>query len=234
PLRSNSTGINANAKWNRNGLTVAGGNGSDSGINQLKCSWDLYVDNDQTIYVADAANCRIVEWKCDVTSGQMIAGEYGMKRYRNGGTGGTVVAGGNGKGNRLDQLSSPFYVFVDRDHSVYMSDNGNDRVMKWEEGAKQGTVVAGGQGSGNSLTQLSGSLGVVVDQLGIVYITDRENHRIMRWLKGVTQGTVIAGGNRSREQSNQLNCSTGLSFDGLGNLYVVDFNNNRVQTFNID
>ncbi|CAF4540414.1 unnamed protein product, partial [Didymodactylos carnosus] len=56
---------------------------------------------------------------------------------------GTVIAGGNGSGNRLDQLSSPRYVFVDRDHSVYVSDYGNDRVMKWMEGAKQDMVVAG-------------------------------------------------------------------------------------------
>ncbi|CAF5194594.1 unnamed protein product, partial [Rotaria sp. Silwood1] len=85
----------------------------------------------------------------------------------------------------------PYYVFVDRDHSVYVSDNANHRVMKWEEGAKQGIVVAGGQGCGSDLTQLNGPLGIVVDQLGTVYVVDRSNHRIMRWPKGSTQGTVI-------------------------------------------
>ncbi|CAF4886749.1 unnamed protein product, partial [Rotaria magnacalcarata] len=44
---------------------------------------------------------------------------------------GTVVAGGNESENSLDQLSSPYYVFVDRDHSVYVSEYGNHRVMKW-------------------------------------------------------------------------------------------------------
>ena len=69
-----------------------------------------------------------------------------MRRYRRGECQGTVVAGGNGKGNRLDQLSNPANVFVDRDHSVYVSDWGNHRVMKWMEGRKEGIVVAGGQG----------------------------------------------------------------------------------------
>ncbi|CAF4491841.1 unnamed protein product, partial [Rotaria magnacalcarata] len=76
---------------------------------------------------------------------------------------GTVVAGGNGRGNRFDQLSYPRYVFVDRDHSVYVSDCGNHRVMKWMKGKKEGIIVAGGQGQGNGLTQLSNPLGVVVD-----------------------------------------------------------------------
>ncbi|CAF4389554.1 unnamed protein product, partial [Rotaria sp. Silwood2] len=94
---------------------------------------------------------------------------------RRGESQGTVVAGGNGSGNRLDQLSSPAYVFVDRDHSVYVSDWDNHRVMKWVEGAKQGIVVAGGQGKGNGLTQLSYPYGVVVDQLGTVYVADAGN-----------------------------------------------------------
>ncbi|CAF5181108.1 unnamed protein product, partial [Rotaria magnacalcarata] len=65
---------------------------------------------------------------------------------------------------RLDQLFSPYYVFVDPDHSVYVSDWGNYRVMKWMEGAKEGIVVAGGEGKVNGLTQLSHPRGVVVDQ----------------------------------------------------------------------
>ncbi|CAF4914259.1 unnamed protein product [Rotaria socialis] len=104
---------------------------------------------------------------------------------------GTVVAGGNGSGNRLDQLSNPRYIFVDRDHSVYVSEYRNDRVMKWIEGAQQGIIVAGGPGKGNGLTQLSCPYGVVAEQLGTVYVADLENHRIVRWSKGATQGRVI-------------------------------------------
>ena len=33
-----------------------------------------------------------------------------------------VVAGGNGKGNHLNQLNCPTYIFVDQNHSVYVSD----------------------------------------------------------------------------------------------------------------
>ncbi len=307
PLRAPAIDIHPNDKWQQNGLTVAGGNGRGNGINQLGLPMGLYVDDDQTVYVADHWNHRIVEWKSGATSGQVVAGGNGggsgthqlsnttdvivdkerdsliicdqsnsrvvrwshrngtsgetiisniscwgstmdengslyvtderkheVRRYRRGESQGTVVAGGNGSGNRLDQLSFPAYVFVDRDHSVYVSDNRNHRVMKWVEGAKQGIVVAGVQGQGTGLTQLSNPLGVVVDQLGTVYVADFGNDRIMRWVKGATQGSVIVGGNGIGEQSSQLNLPIGLSFDRHGNLYVVDYGNHRVQKFNID
>ncbi|CAF4616831.1 unnamed protein product, partial [Didymodactylos carnosus] len=120
-----------------------------------------------------------------------------------------------------DQLSYPHYVFVDRDHSVYVSDWRNDRVMKWVKGAKQGIVVAGDQGQGNGLTRLSCPEGVVVDQLGAVVVADRENHRIMRWPRGATKGSVIVGGNGGGGQSNQLNVLIGLSFDRHGNMSSI-------------
>ncbi|CAF5047187.1 unnamed protein product [Rotaria sp. Silwood1] len=306
PLHASSIDIHPNAKWAQNGITVVGGNGRGSKINQLNSPFGLYVDEDQTIYVADCRNHRIVEWKSGATNGKVVAGGNGqgheahqlnnpfdviidkesdsliisdwgnnrvvrwprrngthgktiiwniacvgltmddngslyvvdvgkheVRRYKIGDTQGTVVAGGNGKGNRLDQLSYPQYVFVDRDHSVYVSDWENHRVMKWEERAKQGIIVAGGQGQGNSLTQLNDPEGVVVDQLGTVYVADLGNHRIMRWPKGATQGSVIVGKNGYGAQSNQLACPIGLSFDRHGNLYVAEWGNNRVQKFNI-
>ncbi|CAF4846560.1 unnamed protein product, partial [Rotaria sp. Silwood1] len=290
PLRGSSIDIHPNARWQQDGITVAGGNRQGNETNQLSNPLGLYVDDDQTIYVADELNHRIVEWKRGATSGQVVAGgngrgsgdhqlnypqdviidkerdsliisdrsnrrvvrwsrrngtsgetilsnilcvgltmdengslyviDYGkneVRRYRRGESQGTVVAGGNGSGNRLDQLYGPRYVFVDRDHSVYVSEGGNDRVTKWMKGAKQGIVVAGGQGQGNGLTQFSSPRGVVVDQLGTVYVADAANNRIMRWPKGATQGIVTVGRNSSGGQSNQLNGPVGV----LGLLVLI-------------
>jgi hypothetical protein len=41
-----------------------------------------------------------------------------------------VVASGNGKRNQLNQFCNPTYLFIDEDHSIYVSDNNNNRVMK--------------------------------------------------------------------------------------------------------
>ncbi|CAF4729074.1 unnamed protein product, partial [Rotaria socialis] len=81
--------------------------------------------------------------------------KHEVRRYQLGEKNGTLVAGGNGEGNGLNQLNEPRYLAVDRDHSVYVSDDWNHRVMKWNKGAKEVIVVAGGQGSRDALTQLS-------------------------------------------------------------------------------
>ncbi len=307
PLRASAIEIHPHEKWLQNGLTVAGGNGYGNGLNQLSLPMGLYVDDDQTVYVADQSNHRIVEWKSGATSGQVVAGgnwegsgahqlsnprdvivdkerdsliicDYSNKRvvrwprrngtsgetiisniscwgltmddsgslyvtdvakdevrrYRKGELEGTVVAGSNGNGTGLNQLSDPHKVFVDRDYSVYVSDYNNHRVMKWAEGAKQGIVVAGGQGEGNGRTHVSYPNGVVVDQLDTVYVAEEQNDRIIRWVKGATQGTVIVGGNGRGGQSNQLCVPICSSFDRHGNLYVADWGNARVQKFNLE
>ncbi|CAF5082261.1 unnamed protein product, partial [Rotaria sp. Silwood1] len=87
-MRASSIDIHPNATWSKNGITVAGGNGYGSEINQLKTPGSLDVDDDQTIYVADCENHRIVEWKSGATNGE-------------------VVVGGNGEGNGAHQLKFP-------------------------------------------------------------------------------------------------------------------------------
>ncbi|CAF1296714.1 unnamed protein product, partial [Adineta steineri] len=62
---------------------------------------------------------------------------------------GITIAGGNGKGNQLNQLSYPYAIYVDDDHqTIYIADSGNHRIVKWKYGAQNGQVVAGGNGKG--------------------------------------------------------------------------------------
>ena len=71
----------------------------------------------------------------------IVTGKNEVRRWRLGETQGKVVAGGNDRGNRLNQLDYPTFVFVDQDYSVYVSDYNNHRVMKWMEDAKEEIVV---------------------------------------------------------------------------------------------
>ncbi|CAF4937239.1 unnamed protein product, partial [Rotaria socialis] len=302
--------IPANATWKQNGVTIAGGHEEGDATNQLYLPHGLFVDDDQTVVIADYVNNRIMQWKNgDTTNGQVVAGGKGqgnglhqlsgptdvlidketdsliicdwgnkrvvrwsrrsgttqgkilidniacwglamdeqrylyvsdiekheVRRYQLGEKNGTLVAGGNSKGDELNQLNSPRYLFVDRDHSVYVSDFYNHRVMKWNKGAKEGIVVAGGQGNGNALTQLYYPNGIFVDALGTLYVADSGNNRVMRWTQGdKKQSTVIVGGNGEGAGANQFNVPIGLSFDRQGNLYVGDYGNSRVQRFSIE
>ncbi|CAF1314868.1 unnamed protein product [Adineta steineri] len=181
-------------------------------IEHIVC-FGLGMDKNGFLYVSDAEKNEVRRWKM---------GEYNNE--------GTAVAGGNGQGNKLNQLSYPTFIFVDHDQSVYVSDTGNHRVTKWRKDAKEGTVVAGGNGRGEKLNQLSLPYGVIVDNLGRIYVADFRNHRVMRWCEGKEEGEIVVSGNG---QGNQLNGPCGLSFDDEGNLYVADYSNHRVEKFEI-
>ncbi len=60
PLRASARDIPANAKWSRNGDTVAGGHGKGDRINQLDSPNSLFVDDEETIYIVDTGNHRMV------------------------------------------------------------------------------------------------------------------------------------------------------------------------------
>ncbi len=296
---ANIHSIENNAKWLQNGTTVATGN-------RFYLN-GIYVDDDQTIYIAQDADHSVVKWKYNTNRSQVVAGGNGygketnqlsfpadvtidkasdsiiicdrgnkrvmrwslqnskngdiiiskvacysltmdnegflyvvnfekdeVRRWKIGNNYGTIVAGGNGRGNHPRQLNSPTYIFVDQDHSVYVSDYFNYRVMKWMEGAKEGIVVAGGQGQGNSLKQFSNPTGIVVDPLGNVYVADKHNNRVMCWMNGATEGSIVVGGNGCGDEENQFDSVGDISFDRYDNLYVVDEGNNRVQQFLVD
>ncbi|CAF3932280.1 unnamed protein product [Adineta steineri] len=241
----------------KNGQVVAGGNGRGNRSDQLNWPSDVIVDKkNDSLIICDQLNRRVVRWsRQNGKNGETIISDidcHGLtmdkngdlyvsdwiknevRRWKQGEKEGTIVAGGNGKGNHLNQLHQPTYIFVDEDYSVYVSDYRNHRVVKWMKGAKEGIVVAGGKGEGNSLTQLFSPSGVIVDHLGNVYAADSKNHRIMRWCKGSSEGSIIEGGNENGEQPNQVSGPMDLSFDVEGNLYVADYNNHRIQKFDID
>ena len=239
------------------GRVVAGGRGQGDRSNQLTYpSATILHKGKDSLIISDYCNHRVLQWPrgndttgetiiSDIFSFGMAMDSYGhlyicefdkhaVTRWKIGDKHGTIVAGGNGLGDRLDQLNNPIQLFVDRDRSLYISDGGNHRVMKWANGAKEGVVVAGDHGHGNSLTQLAYPRGVVVDQLGTVYVADFTNNRVMRWIQGATEGSVIAGDNEKGAQPNQLNGCWDIAFDGQGNLFVSDSNNQRIQKFDID
>ncbi|CAF4727579.1 unnamed protein product, partial [Rotaria socialis] len=70
--------IPADAKWSQNGVTIAGGNGLGAATNQLYSPRGLFLDDDQTVVIADYDNHRIMQWKNgDTTNGLIVAGGNG-------------------------------------------------------------------------------------------------------------------------------------------------------------
>jgi len=249
-------------KWKldeNEGEIVAGENGKGNRTDQLNEPSDVIIDkNNKSLIICDKGNRRVIRWSLEnqqdkqilignITCFGLMMNECGdlfvsdvdkheVKRWRIGENEaeGTVVAGGQGKGNNLNQLNWPSFLFIDRKETIYVSDRDNHRVMKWLKGAKEGIIVAGGQGPGHSLNQLFGPLGLIVNEVGDIYVADCLNHRIMCWPFGSKEGRIVVGGNGEGEGSHQFKYPTGLSFDVENNLYVVDSWNHRIQRFSVD
>jgi sugar lactone lactonase YvrE len=244
--------IPAKARWEQNGVTVAGGHREYNALDQLYWPVDLFVHNDETVIFTDWANERIVQCNMNDENGQ-------------------IIAGGNGTGNRLDQLNGPTNVLIDKStNSLIICDRGNRRVVRWscscdinqveilvsniacrglamddkgylyiadykkhvvkryQIGDQNGTVVAGGNGKGVGLNQLNEPRYLFVDRQQAVYVSDSSNHRVMKWNKDAKEGIIVAGGRGKGNASTQLSFPYGLFVDALDTIYVADSSNNRV------
>ncbi|CAM4850337.1 unnamed protein product, partial [Rotaria magnacalcarata] len=162
--------IPTNAKWAQNGVTIAGGNGAGGATNQLNRPFCLFVDDDQTVVIADHENHRIMQWKNgDTTNGQ-------------------VVAGGNGEGNGLNQLNGPTDVLIDKEtDSLIICDRENRRVVRWSR--RSGTT------RGEILINNIACWGSVMDEQRYLYVSDTRKHEVRRYQLGEKNGTLVAGGN---------------------------------------
>ena len=64
-------------------ITVAGRNDVGDRLNELDAPFGLFVDENQTVYIVDFGNHRVVKWPRDATSGQLVAGGNGQGVHNN-------------------------------------------------------------------------------------------------------------------------------------------------------
>jgi len=141
----------------------------------------------------------------------------------------TIVAGNLIGGFDSSKLGRPTFVFVDEKGSMYICDQWNHRIQKWEQGATAGKTVAGGKGAGGKSNQLNNPSSIYVDSKGVIYIADTDNNRIQKWTEGDTSGVTVAGGKGNGSGKNQLSFPTSVYLDPYDNIYVADALNSRIQ-----
>ena len=199
--------LSTNAQWSQNGVTVAGGNGYGNATNQLWHPYGLDIDDDnQSIVIADHVNYRIIECKIGAINGK-------------------VIAGGQGEGNRLDQLNCPNDVLIDKEtNSLFIADRGNGRVVRWSR--RQETT------QGEVIIDNIDCTGLAMDHQRHLYVSDTEKDEVRRYTIGDKNGIVVAGGNGQGNQLNQLNCPRYLFVDKEQAVYVSDASNDRVMKWN--
>ncbi|CAF4051194.1 unnamed protein product [Adineta steineri] len=146
-------------EYDNEGIVVAGGNAKGYQFSQLNFPTFIFVDEEQSVYVSDYNNDRVVKWRKDAKEGR-------------------IVAGGNGQGENLNQLFAPEGVIVDDLGRIYVADCENHRIMRWFEGKEEGEIVVGGNGIEN---ELNGPMGLSFDDEGNLYVADCDNYQIKKF-----------------------------------------------------
>ena len=132
-------------------------------MNQMGEPYHIFLDPTGNIFVSDFQFDQVVKWSPGASTGEL-------------------VAGGNGRGSALNQLSHPQgVVSVSAIGSILVADENNHRVVKWNPGAPTGEVVAGRNGPGAALNQLNKPVGLSVDADGNFFVCERLNHRVVRF-----------------------------------------------------
>ena len=129
------------------------------------------------------------------------------------------------KGAGDGQFLWPAGIAVDRDETVYVSDEGQHTINRFDhEGRFLGRWGAHGGGDG----ELNRPSGIAFDADDNLYVSDTLNHRVQKFTR---DGAFLAsfGGYGSGE--GELDMPWGVTVDELGDVYVVDWRNDRVQKF---
>jgi hypothetical protein len=161
--------------WNVNGARYAGNGTASSALNLLSSPVGIFINSNDTLYISDGSNYRVVSYLPNATSG-------------------TVVAGTGVSGNALNQFAGGMrFNYVDTSDNIYITDSGNSRVVRWASGGSTGVIVAGTGTAGTALNQLNAPYGVWVDSSSNLFVTEFTNNRATKWASGASVGVLVAG-----------------------------------------
>lgn len=195
----------------RNLVKQWGGQGAERG--QFNEPWGIAIGKDDTIFVADTWNHRIEKFDKD---GNFIT-EWG--------TFGDI--GTDPNGDAL-QLYGPRSLAIDADGNLWVTDTGNERVIKYDpNGQSLGTFG----GTGSEIGQFLEPVGIAIDKDGNIYVADTWNRRIQKFDKNfapLQQWDVEAWDSQSVVNKPYL------AVDAQGNVYASDPEGYRILKFGSD
>ena len=211
-----------------NGTSGYSGDGGAASAAEIAQPHGLAIDTSGNIYIADGANNRVR--KTSATGIITTVAGTGSSGYSGDGGDATAAA-----------LSGPTGVAVSSDGTVYIADNGNNRIRKVSPTgtiatlAGNGTSGYTGDGSPATAAAISRPYAIALDTNNNVYFTDLGNNVVR---KITTSGTIttVAGngsggyaGDGGAATNAELNTPYGLTIDRSGNLYIADAGNSRIR-----
>jgi len=230
--------ITAGAVWGQGGSFTSNARLAAPAItaNTLAFPFGMVLDSNGDLYVADAANNRVLFYPKGSTTATQVYGQDGSYT--------TNYA--RGPGVNASSLWGPSGIALDSAGNLYVADSNNFRVLFFPGGSTTATRVYGQGGSFTSAVQNNGGVSanslsymgaIAVDGSNNLYVADGANNRVLFFPAGSTTATRVYGQNGSFTanaannggvSANSLNQPNGLALDSSGDLYVADTGNNRV------
>src|ERR1019366_5844726 len=183
------------------------------------------------LYIADSANQAVRMVNAATGIIQTIAGIGGLPGYS-----------GDGGPAAQALLNNPDGVAFDGDHTLYISDTGNNVIRKVNLSTGIITTVAGtgtagfsGDGGPAISGQLNYPWGITLGGDGSLYIAELSNNRVRKVSPTGVISTVVGTGTRGYGGDSgpatlaQLNVPASVLVDVAGNLYVADSGNQLVR-----
>jgi hypothetical protein len=227
------------ASWNRNGITFA--NRSIVGAYPLS----VFVNTNNTIYVANQQNSTILVWHEDsINPTKIISGGFTSPNSLFVTSNGDIYIDDGERNSRVQKWiaktntfvtvmnvqSSCYGLFVDTNDTLYCSMPDHHQVVKRSLNDPDMTsiIVAAGTGSpGSAFNELNQPAGIFVDVNLDLYVADCRNNRIQLFQSGELNGIIVAGSTSPNPTIN-LNCPTGIVLDAEKYVFIVDSGNDRV------
>jgi sugar lactone lactonase YvrE len=147
--------------------------------------------------------------------------------------------------NDLQSVCLPNGIAVDTNGNLYVTDDGNSRVLELPNGSgkvilEAGAGVCGFNGDGIPATSamLCNPWSITFDNSGSLVIADTSNNRIRRGSGSQSISTIAGGwvGDGGVSTRSDLNADffAGITWDSTGNLYMADQGNNRVRQISVN
>ena len=200
------------------------------------------VDRDGRLWVADTDNYRVLRFDAAAgkTNGAAADGVLGQPDFTS-----------RSDVRTAQQMTAPYGVALDRDGRLWVSDLGNNRVLRFDAaaGKANGAAADGVLGQSTFMIKtrvlsaqgMSDPFGVAVDGDGRLWVADYGNNRVLRFdaAAGKPNGAAADGvlgqpdftSGASAVSAHGVTNPSGVAVDGDGRLWVVDSTSSRMLWF---
>jgi hypothetical protein len=207
-------------------VTTFAGTGSRSfnngpvGFSTFHFPFDVTIDNNGVLYIADFENFSIRK----ISSGNVST------------LAGTTEGFLNGPPS-IAQFEGPFSITADANGNIYSTDDADPRIRKITPDGNvstyAGTAIPGFADGKTNVAQFGFSNTITCDQQGNLFIADEFNNRIRKIDQAGNVTTVAGNGTAGYKDgigtNAEFNLPTGIAIDHNGNLFISDAANFRIR-----